>query len=57
MGFGTWIENKEVSLLFLFSVRFAGEKALLSYCQKEEKTEAEQRQRQVRKKGSNQHKI
>lgn len=56
MGFGTWIENKEVSLLFLFSVRFAGEKALL-YCQKEEKTEAEQRQRQVRKKGSNQHKI
>lgn len=58
MVFGTWIENKEVSsLLFLFSVRFAGEKALLSYYQKEEKTEAEKRQKQVRKKGSNQQKI
>jgi len=52
MLFCTQIENKELPSLLLLPLRFAGEKALLLYCQKEEKTEAEKRQKQVGKEGS-----
>lgn len=38
MLFGIWMQNKEVSSQFLLlPLKFAGEKAFLSHCQKEEK--------------------
>lgn len=53
MLFGTQIKNKEVSsVLLLPSLKYAGEKLLLLYCQKEEKPEVEKGQNQVRKEGS-----